>query len=122
MGLISRVSSRTYRNNMKYVAAYLLAAQSGSAPSKDAVTKILESIGADIESDKLDKVFAELDGKNVEDVISEGMSLLASVPSGGAAPAAGAAAAGDAAPAAEEKKEESEEEESDSDMGFDLFG
>merc|ERR1711893_55231 len=122
MGLISRVSSRTYRNKMKYVAAYLLAAQSGSAPSKDAVTKILESIGADIESDKLDKVFAELDGKNVEDVISEGMSLLASVPSGGAAPAAGTAAAGDAAPAAEEKKEESEEEESDSDMGFDLFG
>merc|ERR1712038_1601782 len=122
MGLISRVSSRTYRNKMKYVAAYLLAAQSGSAPSKDAVTKILESIGADIESDKLDKVFAELDGKNVEEVIAEGMSLLASVPSGGAAPAAGAAAAGDAAPAAEEKKEESEEEESDSDMGFDLFG
>merc|ERR1711974_159151 len=99
------------------------AAQSGSAPSKDAVTKVLESIGADIEADKLDKVFAELDGKNVEDVISEGMSLLASAPSGGAAPAGGAAAAGgDAAPAAEEKKEESEEEESDSDMGFDLFG
>merc|ERR1712130_308076 len=122
MGLISRVSSRTYRNKMKYVAAYLLAAQSGSAPSKDAVTKILESIGADIESDKLDKVFAELEGKNVEDVISEGMSLLASVPSGGAAPAAGAAAGGEAAPAEEAKKEESEEEESDSDMGFDLFG
>merc|ERR1712020_307732 len=131
MGLISRVSSRTYRKlptttkkiKMKYVAAYLLAAQSGSAPSKDQVTKILESIGADIEADKLDKVFAELDGKNVEDVISEGMGLLASVPSGGAAPAGGAAAAGgDAAPAAEEKKESSEEEESDSDMGFDLFG
>merc|ERR1712036_107335 len=127
MGLISRVSSRTYRKlllttNMKYVAAYLLAAQSGSAPSKAAVTKILESIGADIEADKFDKVFSELDGKNVEDVIAEGMGLLASVPSGGAAPAAGAAAGGDAAPAEEAKKESSEEEESDSDMGFDLFG
>merc|ERR1712014_554326 len=121
MGLISRVSSRTYRNKMKYVAAYLLAAQSGSAPSKDAVTKILESIGADIESDKLDKVFSELDGKNIDDVISEGMSLLASVPSGGAAPAAAAGGAAEAAPAEEEKKESSEEE-SDSDMGFDLFG
>merc|ERR1712110_1100498 len=122
MGLISRVSSRTYRNKMKYVAAYLLAAQSGSAPSKAAVTKILESIGADIEAEKFDKVFAELDGKNVDEVIAEGMDLLASVPSGGAAPAAGAAAAaGDAAPAAEEKKQSSEEE-SDSDMGFDLFG
>merc|ERR1712048_609653 len=119
MGLISRVSSRTYRQQrqiMKYVAAYLLAAQSGAAPSKDAVTKILESIGADIESDKLDKVFSELDGKNIDDVISEGMSLLASVPSGGAAPGAA-----EAAPAEEEKKESSEEE-SDSDMGFDLFG
>merc|ERR1712116_85280 len=112
MGLISRVSSRTYRNNMKYVAAYLLAAQSGSAPSKAAVTKILESIGADIEADKFDKVFAELDGKNVDEVIAEGMGLLASVPSGGADAAA---------PAAEEKKESSEEE-SDSDTGFDLFG
>merc|ERR1711981_134412 len=119
MGLISRVSSRTYRNfhkpptntKMKYVAAYLLAAQSGSAPSKAQVTKILESIGADIEAE------------NVEEVIAEGMGLLASVPSGGAAPAGGAAAAGgDAAPAAEGKKESSEEEESDSDMGFDLFG
>merc|ERR1712019_119498 len=103
MGLISRVSSRTFRklpstnNKMKYVAAYLLAAQSGSAPSKDQVTKILESIGADIEADKLDKVFSELDGKNVDEVISEGMGLLASVPSGGAAPAGGAAAAGGAA-------------------------
>merc|ERR1711936_893215 len=112
MGLISRVSSRTYRKftDMKYVAAYLLAAQSGAAPSKDAVTKVLESIGADIEADKLDKVFAELDSKNVEDVIAEGMSLLASVPSGGAAApaAAGGAGAAEVAPAAEEKKEESE--------------
>merc|ERR1712003_465313 len=100
---------------MKYVAAYMLAALSGEAPSKDAVTKILESIGADINAEQFDKVFAELDGKNVDEVVAEGMSKLASVPSGGAAPG------GDDAPAAEEKKEESEEE-SDSDMGFDLFG
>merc|ERR1711953_300976 len=122
MGLISRVSSRTYRNKMKYVAAYLLAAQSGAAPSKAAVTKILESIGADIEADKFDKVFAELDGKNVDEVIAEGMGLLASVPSGGAAPAAAAAGSADAAAPAAEEKKESSEEESDSDMGFDLFG
>merc|ERR1712127_381055 len=129
MGLISRVSSRTFRKpfttntKMKYVAAYLLAAQSGVAPSKDTVSKILEAVGAEIEAAKLDKVFSELDGKSVEDVIAEGMSLLASVPSGGAAPAAGAVApAGGAAPAAEAKKETTEESASDSDMGFDLFG
>jgi len=109
---------------MKYVAAYLLAAQSGAAPSKDTVSKILEAVGAEIEAAKLDKVFSELDGKSVADVIAEGMSLLASVPSGGAAPAAGAAAAGGAAPAeaAAAKKETTEESASDSDMGFDLFG
>ena len=73
--------------------------------------------------EQLDKVFSELDGKNVNDVVAEGMGKLASVPSGGAAPAGGAAAAagGDAAAPAEEKKEESEEE-SDESMGFDLFG
>merc|ERR1712038_115211 len=109
---------------MKYVAAYLLAALNGEAPSKSSVKAILESIGADINNEQFDKVFSELDGKNVDDVVSEGMGLLASVPSGGGAAAAGgataAAAGGDAAEAAEEKKEESEE--SDSDMGFDLFG
>jgi large subunit ribosomal protein LP2 len=57
-------------------------------------------------------------------LIAEGSTKLASVPSGGAggaaAPAAGGAAAGGAAPAAEEEKEE-EKEESDEDMGFGLF-
>merc|ERR1712110_1017477 len=120
MGLISRVSSRTYRQilkflKMKYVAAYMLCALNGDSPTKSAVKKVLESIGAEINDEQFDKVFAELDGKVVADVVAEGMGLLASVPSGGAAaPAAGgAAAAADEAPT---------EEESDSDMGFDLFG
>merc|ERR1712228_942616 len=104
------------QKKMKYVAAYMLAALNGEAPSKAAVKKILESIGADIDAAQFDKVFSELDGKNVDEVVAEGMGLLASVPSGGAAPAAAAGgAAEEAAPAAEEKKEESEEE-SDSDM------
>merc|ERR1712176_462635 len=125
MGLISRVSSRTYRTTkMKYVAAYLLASLNGASPSKSAVKSILESVGADINNEQFDKVFSELDGKNVDDVVNEGMGLLASVPSGGAAPAAGgaAAAAGGEAAAAVEEKKESSEEESSGDMGFDLFG
>merc|ERR1711981_664003 len=94
---------------MKYVAAFMLASLAGSA-DKAAVKKILESIGAEINAEQLDKVCSELASKNVDEVVAEGMSLLASVPSGGGA-----------APAEEEKKEESGEE-SDSDMGFDLFG
>merc|ERR1712228_102217 len=107
------------QKKMKYVAAYMMAALNGEAPSKAAVKKILESIGADIDAAQFDKVFSELDGKNVDEVVAEGMGLLASVPSGGAAaPAAGGAA--EAAPAEEEKKVESESE-SDSEMGFDIF-
>ena len=57
-------------------------------------------------------------------LISEGSTKLASVPSGGAAaggaPAAAGAADGAPAAAAEEKKEEAKEE-SDEDMGFGLF-
>ena len=60
---------------------------------------------------------------HLQQLIAEGTTKLASIPSGGAAaaaPAGGAAAGGaEAAPAAEEKKEE--EEESDEDMGFGLF-
>ena len=41
---------------MRYVAAYLLAALNNDAPSKADVTKILESVGLDIDDERLDKV------------------------------------------------------------------
>lgn len=42
---------------MRYVAAYLLAALGGKdSPSKADVTKILESVGLDVDDDRLDKV------------------------------------------------------------------
>ena len=66
----------------------------------------------DTDSDRLDKLISELEGKDVNELIQQGSSKLASVPSGGGAAAApAAAAAGGAAPAAEEKKEEKKEEE-----------
>merc|ERR1711963_1074971 len=114
-----------YDLNMRYVAAYMLAAlgaKGGAEPSAADVEKILGSVG--IEAEKVKKVCSELKGKNLEELIEEGTKKLASVPSGGgAAPAAGGAAAGGAAPAEEAKKEEKKEEseESDDDMGFGLF-
>lgn len=82
--------------------------------------------GVEADESRLETLISELKGKSIADLIAEGSSKLASVPSGGgggavaAAPAAGGAAA---APAAEEKKPEKEEEkeESDDDMGFGLF-
>ncbi|KAJ5172582.1 hypothetical protein N7492_005175 [Penicillium capsulatum] len=106
---------------MKHLAAYLLLALAGNeSPSAADIKGVLSSVGVDADSDRLEKVIAELQGKDLQELISEGTSKLASVPSGGGA-AAPAAAGGDAAaPAAEEKKEE-EKEESDEDMGFGLF-
>ncbi|KAF4111532.1 ribosomal protein, large P2, like [Onychostoma macrolepis] len=113
---------------MRYVAAYLLAALGGKdSPSTGDIKKILDSVGIEVDDTRMSKVVSELNGKNLEEVIAQGFSKLASVPSGGAVAASSAAApsAGGtaAAPAAEEKKEEKKEEseESEDDMGFGLF-
>ncbi|XP_043099314.1 ribosomal protein, large P2, like [Puntigrus tetrazona] len=113
---------------MRYVAAYLLASlASKNSPSADDIKKILDSVGIEADDTRMSKVVSELSGKNLEEVIAQGFSKLASVPSGGAVAASSAAApsAGGsaAAPAAEEKKEEKKEEseESEDDMGFGLF-
>ncbi|KAH2120288.1 hypothetical protein KXW65_006776 [Aspergillus fumigatus] len=111
---------------MKHLAAYLLLALAGNtSPSSEDVKAVLSSVGIDADEERLNKLIAELEGKDLQELIAEGSTKLASVPSGGAAAAApaaaGAAAGGAAAPAAEEKKEEEEKEESDEDMGFGLF-
>ncbi|XP_018935654.1 60S acidic ribosomal protein P2-like [Cyprinus carpio] len=111
---------------MRYVAAYLLAALGGKeSPSTGDIKKILDSVGIEADDTRMSKVVSELNGKNLEEVIAQGFSKLASVPSGGAVAASSAAApsAAAAAPAAEEKKEEKKEEseESEDDMGFGLF-
>ncbi|PRW34006.1 60S acidic ribosomal P2 [Chlorella sorokiniana] len=108
---------------MKVVAAYLLAALGGNAaPAEADIKKILSSVGIEAEAERVQKLLAELEGKDINEVIAAGTAKLASVPSGGAVAAGGAApAAGGAAAAAEEKKEEKVEEEEDEDMGFSLM-
>ncbi|XP_071790940.1 large ribosomal subunit protein P2-like [Asterias amurensis] len=110
---------------MRYVAAYLLAALGGNAsPSASDIKKILDSVGIEADDALLNKVIKELSGKDIEEVIADGQSKLASVPTGGVAAAGGgggaAADKGEAAAEKEEAKVE-EEEESDDDMGFGLF-
>ncbi|KAK7466476.1 60S acidic ribosomal protein P2 [Stygiomarasmius scandens] len=111
---------------MKHIAAYLLLQLGGnSSPSAADIKKVLGAVGIEADDERLDKLVSELEGKDINELIAEGNSKLASVPSGGAVAASGGA--GGAAPAAaaaeeakEEKKEE-EKEESDDDMGFGLF-
>lgn len=113
---------------MKFVAAYLLAVLAGNnSPSAEDLTGILESVGAEVDNEKMELLLSQLNGKDITELIAAGREKFASVPcgGGGVAVAAGGAApaAGGAAPAAESKKEEKveEKEESDDDMGFSLF-
>lgn len=109
---------------MKYLAAYLLLVQGGNtSPSASDITALLESVGVEAEESRLQALLKDLEGKDLQELIAEGNTKLASVPSGGAAGGASAsagAAAGGAAEAEEEKEEEAKEE-SDDDMGFGLF-
>ncbi|KAL2872431.1 ribosomal protein P2 [Aspergillus lucknowensis] len=108
---------------MKHLAAYLLLALAGNeSPSASDIKGVLSSVGVDADDERLEKLLSELEGKDIQELISEGATKLASVPSGGGGAAAAPAAAGGAAAAeapAEEKEEE--KEESDEDMGFGLF-
>lgn len=60
---------------MRYVAAYLLAGLSGKAPTAKSVKAILDSAGVDIESDQIDSVIKALEGKDVEELLKEGINL-----------------------------------------------
>ncbi|KAI9722604.1 MAG: 60s acidic ribosomal protein P2 [Candelaria pacifica] len=113
---------------MKHLAAYLLLGLGGNtSPSAADIKGVLESVGIDAEEDRLETLLSELKGKDLQELIAEGSSKLASVPSGGGGGAAGGAAAssGGAGAAAEEAEKpaekEEEKEESDEDMGFGLF-
>ncbi|KAH9825689.1 60S acidic ribosomal protein p2 [Teratosphaeria destructans] len=112
---------------MKHLAAYLLLGLAGNtSPSAENIKEVLSSVGIEADEERLTQLLKELEGKDINELIAEGSSKLASVPSGGAggaAPAAGGAAAGGAAAeeAAPEAAKEEEKEESDEDMGFGLF-
>jgi len=117
---------------MRIIAAYLLAVLGGvDQPDKAAIKKILDSVGIAGEDGQVDKVLAELKGKDINAVIAEGQKKIASLPvgggggGGGAAPAAAAPAGKDDAKGKEKPKEKEKEkeksEESGGDMGFSLF-
>ncbi|CAM9015286.1 hypothetical protein WICANDRAFT_82444 [Wickerhamomyces anomalus NRRL Y-366-8] len=108
---------------MKYLAAYLLLLQGGNtAPSVSDIKEILETVGSEVEESRITSLLSSLEGKSIEEVIAEGSSKLASVPTGGSgAVAAAPGAAASTEEAAAEEKEEEAKEESDDDMGFGLF-
>jgi len=112
---------------MKHLAAYLLLVTGGNtSPSAEDIKSVLGAVGIDADEERLTSLLKELDGKDINELIAEGSTKLASVPSGGGgggggAAASGGAAAGAAAEEAKPEEKEEEKEESDEDMGFGLF-
>lgn len=54
---------------MKHLAAYLLLTLGGNAsPSASDIKSVLESVGIEADSDRLDKLISELEGKDINEV------------------------------------------------------
>jgi len=107
---------------MKHIATYLMLVLGGNAsPSADDVTTALKSVGIEADSEALDRLIADLEGKDLTELLEAGKEMLAKFGGGGGGgAAAGGAAGGDDA---EEKAEEKEEEEEmDLGGGMDMFG
>jgi large subunit ribosomal protein LP2 len=54
---------------MKHLAAYLLLSLSGGPPSQADVKKVLSSVGIDSDDERLSKLFSELEGKVINEVL-----------------------------------------------------
>ena len=109
---------------MKYVAAYTLLALRGEKNIDAAkLRKLLEDCDCDVNQESLDAVINALKGKNLTELINNGLGKISSMAVGGGS-GGGAAKAEDKKEEDdedEESEEEVEEEEMDFDMG-DLFG
>ncbi len=57
---------------MRIIAAYLLSVLGGNdKPDAAAVKKILDAVGVTAEDEQFKKLIAELDGKDINDIIAE---------------------------------------------------
>ncbi|CCI44221.1 hypothetical protein ABG067_002704 [Albugo candida] len=108
---------------MRYIAAYLLAVLGGNeSPSAANIEKILNSVGIEIDSERLEKVISELSGKSIDQIIADGSKKLATFGGGaGAGPSTSADAAASGAPAEEKAEVKEEAEEVDIGGGLSMF-
>ena len=82
---------------MRILGAYLLLVLGGNdSPSATDITSLLDEVGAKAEQEQIEKVVKELNGKDINELISQGFEKIKSVPAlGSGAPTAGGAAAGE---------------------------
>ena len=65
---------------MRYIAAYLLLQIGGNAsPSADDVKKVLGAVGIEADDERLEKLIAELEGKDVNQVRTQTLSRASAI-------------------------------------------
>ena len=110
---------------MKHLAAYLLLVVGGnSSPTAEDVTNALSQCGIDVDSERLEQLVSELEGKDLNELMTLGKEKLVVGGGGGggaAAAAASTSSAAAAAPAEEKKAEKPKEEEVDALDGGKLY-
>ena len=108
---------------MKHVATYLLLVLGGNeSPTAADVTEALSKVGIEADSEALDRFIAEMEGKDLAELLEAGKERLAKFGGGGGGGGGGGAAAGgDAGEEAEEEEKEEEEEVGDAPV-VDMFG
>lgn len=82
-----------------------------ATPSKEDVTAALSSVGVEVDSVSLEKLFSDFEGKDIAELLEAGKEKLVQFGGGGGGGGSGGAdGGGDEAEAEEEKEEEIEEE------------
>ncbi|KAL3486526.1 ribosomal protein 60S [Aspergillus germanicus] len=114
---------------MKHLAAYLLLTLGGNtAPTATDIKEVLGSVGINEDEERLAQLISELQGKDINDLITEGSKKLAT--GIGSAPAPGSGAEGAEKAVDAEVRDQSEIEgglnddcgDDDEDFGLGLFG
>merc|ERR1711887_85726 len=106
MGKQCRFESRLkVTSSMRYGAAYMLAALSGTTPTVADIERILSAVGIECDSAKAQKCVDAFGGRDVNEVVAAGMESMGGLCMGGGGGGGAAAGGAGEAPAAEAPKE-----------------
>jgi ribosomal protein L12E/L44/L45/RPP1/RPP2 len=102
----------------------LLVTGGNATPSKEDVSAVISSIGGEVDEAKLDVLFGDLEGKDINELLASGETAIKGISmGGGGAPAAASSGSGGAAAPAPKAAEKPKVEEVDAlDGGMDMFG
>lgn len=108
---------------MRHVAAYLLCVLGGNeSPSSSDIEKVINSFGGKVNSDQVERLLKDMEGKDVEEIMKSGKEKLSGISIGGSSGGSGAKASNDQG-AVEESKAPVEEAADEVDVGgLDMFG